>query len=135
MAMHAAVKLTVVDSEHFEVPPPLRPVKTAPVAAERMTSGNIWAWTVLRIKEPAGRWLLRLLALFAGLLFWHYASSTNLNFYVRFDNVPGPLRVGQALIEHLQHITFYLHIGVSLRRIAISYAAAAGLGVFLGILM
>ena len=90
---------------------------------------------MLRIKEPAGRWLLRLLALFAGLLFWHYASSTNLNFYVRFDNVPGPLRVGQALIEHLQHITFYLHIGVSLRRIAISYAAAAGLGVFLGILM
>ena len=132
MTMHAAVRLAVVDNEHFEVPPP-QPART--VAAERTTSRNIWDWTWLWLKELASRWLLRLLALFAGLLFWHYASSTNLNFYVRFDNVPGPLRVGQALIEHLQHITFYLHIGVSLRRIAISYAAAAGLGVFLGILM
>jgi len=133
MTMHAAVRLAVVDNEHFEVPPPPQPART--VAAERTTSRNIWDWTWLWLKELASRWLLRLLALFAGLLFWHYASSTNLNFYVRFDNVPGPLRVGQALIEHLQHITFYLHIGVSLRRIAISYAAAAGLGVFLGILM
>ena len=29
--------------------------------------------------------MVRLLALAAGLIFWHYASSTSLNFYVRFD--------------------------------------------------
>jgi len=79
--------------------------------------------------------MVRLLALAAGLIFWHYASSTSLNFYVRFDNIPGPLAVGQALLDHLQQSAFYLHVAASLRRIAISYSLAAGIGITLGLLM
>jgi NitT/TauT family transport system permease protein len=66
---------------------------------------------------------------------WHYASATGLNFYIRFDHVPGPLRVGEALADHLQATGFYLHIGASLRRIAISYGMATCLGIGLGLLM
>ena len=102
------------------------------------------AWTVepkarpewvLRLQVSAGRWIVRLAALFAGLAFWHYASATNLNLYIRFDNVPGPLQVAQALFGHLAETGFYLHIGASLRRIAISYSMATVIGIMLGLLM
>ena len=81
------------------------------------------------------RWAVRLSALLAGLACWHYASSTGLTLYVRFEQIPGPLKVGEALINQLQHVAFYLHIGASLRRIAISYSLAAGIGIALGLLM
>lgn len=81
------------------------------------------------------RWAVRLSALFAGLVCWHYASSKGLTLYVRFEQIPGPLKVGEALINQLQHVAFYLHIGASLQRIAISYSLAAGIGIMLGLLM
>ena len=91
--------------------------------------------SMLGVRTSAGRWVVRLAALLAGLACWHYASSTSLNFYVRFDNVPGPLQVGQALLGHLEQSAFYLHIAASLRRIAISYSLATGIGIMLGLLM
>ena len=81
------------------------------------------------------RWAVRLSALLAGLVCWHYASSKGLTLYVRFEQIPGPLKVGEALINQLQHVAFYLHIGASLQRIAISYSLAAGIGITLGLLM
>ena len=81
------------------------------------------------------RWAVRLSALLAGLACWHYASSKGLTLYVRFEQIPGPLKVGEALINQLQHVAFYLHIGASLQRIAISYSLAAGIGITLGLLM
>ena len=83
----------------------------------------------------AARWFVRLAALFAGFALWHYASSKGLTLYVRFEHIPGPLKVAQAFINHLQSPTFYMHIGASLRRIAISYSIAAALGITLGLLM
>jgi NitT/TauT family transport system permease protein len=80
-------------------------------------------------------WAVRLSALLAGLVCWHYASSKGLTLYVRFEQIPGPLKVGEALINQLQHVAFYLHIGASLQRIAISYSLAAGIGITLGLLM
>ena len=83
----------------------------------------------------AARWAVRLSALLAGLACWHYASSKGLTLYVRFEQIPGPLKVGEALINQLQHVAFYLHIGASLQRIAISYSLAAGIGITLGLLV
>jgi NitT/TauT family transport system permease protein len=88
-----------------------------------------------RLQQSAIHWVTRLLALAAGLAFWEYASAVSLNFYIRFDNVPGPLLAGKALLGHLAEGTFYLHILASLRRIAISYSIATALGITLGLLM
>jgi NitT/TauT family transport system permease protein len=88
-----------------------------------------------RLQDSAARWLMRCLALAAGLAFWEYASAVRLNLYIRFDNVPGPLVVGKALMAHLAEGTFYLHILASLRRIAISYALASAVGITVGLLM
>ena len=66
-----------------------------------------------RLKASAERWTVRAVALLAGIALWYYASATGLDFYVRFDNVPGPFRVGAALLQHLQQSSFYMHIAVS----------------------
>ena len=88
-----------------------------------------------RLRAQLGSWLISIAALAAGIAFWHYASTHNLQLYIRFDNVPGPVAVWNSLLGHLTQATFYLHIGASLRRIAISYSMAAALGIFLGLLM
>jgi NitT/TauT family transport system permease protein len=137
MTMHVAVKVATVDGDGVDLAPPPARAKpnAAPAAAGRIDPGGRRAETLARLKALADRWTVRALALLAGIAFWYYASATGLDFYVRFEHIPGPLRAGQALLDHLQEASFYLHIGVSLRRIGISYASAATLGIVLGLLM
>jgi sulfonate transport system permease protein len=136
MPPQASVKVAVVDesSESLSTAP------TAPVTAEkspplRPDAGAARTEWIERLRVSAGRWIVRLSALLVGLACWHYASSNGITLYVRFEHVPGPLKVAGALIDQLQHPTFYWHIGASLRRIAISYSLAAGFGIMLGLLM
>ena len=74
-------------------------------------------------------------SLMLGLTFWFWASETNFNFYINFENVPSPTKVLSAFVTHLQTEIFYVHIGVSMRRILISYSIAVVLGITLGMLM
>jgi NitT/TauT family transport system permease protein len=137
MSAQATAKVSVFDDERPDAASSGVPARvsagTAP-APPRSANKPQLEW-VSGLATASGRWMVRLLALAAGLIFWHYASSTSLNFYVRFDNIPGPLAVGQALLDHLQQSAFYLHVAASLRRIAISYSLAAGIGITLGLLM
>ncbi|MEL6211711.1 MAG: ABC transporter permease, partial [Pseudomonadota bacterium] len=75
------------------------------------------------------------LSLSIGVVLWHIASATNFNVIVNFENVPGPGRVFMAFVSHIQTEIFFLHIGVSMRRILISYVLAAALGITLGLIM
>jgi NitT/TauT family transport system permease protein len=79
------------------------------------------------------RWGVRLLALLAGLLFWHWATAVRLDAFVRFENVPSPESVAAAFARHHAEPAFYLHVLVSLRRILIGYLLAGVLGVGLGV--
>jgi NitT/TauT family transport system permease protein len=85
--------------------------------------------------EKTKLWLPRLLTLAMGLLFWHLATRYRLDAYIRFENVPSPRQVGAALWTHLGDPRFYVHIGVSLRRILTGYVLAALLGILLGLAM
>lgn len=76
-----------------------------------------------------------MISILAGLLIWHWATAVNLNAYINFENVPSPGKVFAAFVEHLKTVVFYQHIGVSMRRILISYTLAAVIGVLLGLLM
>src|SRR5262245_37904454 len=137
MSRHAAVKMVVVNREDTDAAPSTES-ETANVEKEpapRASSPETRPEWVSGLATSSGRWIVRLSALLAGLLCWHYASSTGLTLYVRFEQVPVPFKVAEALFEQLQHITFFLHIGVSLRRIAIAYSLAAALGITLGLLM
>ena len=136
MAPQAAVKMEVLEQGAASA----SPAPSATVAAERTPpsrpdAGEARSDWMSGAMLSAARWFVRLSALFAGLAAWHYASSRGLTLYIRFEHVPGPLKVGESLINHLQHAAFYLHIGASLRRIAIAYSLAAGIGIMLGLLM
>lgn len=70
-----------------------------------------------------------------GLLVWHLAVLYRVDFYISFMNVPSPAKVFTSFFEHLQTQIFYKHVGVSMRRILISYSIATVLGIGLGVVM
>jgi len=87
---------------------------------------------------PAAYWrrqLVRALSVAVAVLSWQLASTFRWHFLVDFRNIPTPLLVGRRLAELLATGTFYLHIAVSLRRIAISFLLATVLGVAVGVVM
>lgn len=78
---------------------------------------------------------MALASLSLGVVLWHVATDINLDFYINFSNVPAPLTVFTAFIAHIQTEIFWTHIGVSMRRILISYSIAVVLGIGIGLLM
>ncbi len=80
-------------------------------------------------------WGVRVFAVLIGLGLWYWAARVHLDFYIRFDNVPSPVIVGEAFWRHLHETKFYIHILVSMRRILFGYILAAVVGIFLGLIM
>jgi NitT/TauT family transport system permease protein len=74
-------------------------------------------------------------SLAVGVLFWHLAVAVKLEFYISFMNVPSPAKVLTSFIGHIQTEIFFTHIGVSMRRILLSYSIATVLGIALGVIM
>ena len=64
---------------------------------------------------------------------WHVATLYNVSYFINFQNVPSPGKVGYAFLTHIQDQEFYLHILVSMRRIGIAYSLAVLLGIALGL--
>ncbi len=85
--------------------------------------------------EQFRMWGIGALSLVVGAAIWHLLTAINFNVYINFENVPSPWKVLTAFIGHLQTEVFYVHIGVSMRRILISYSLAAALGITLGLIM
>jgi NitT/TauT family transport system permease protein len=79
--------------------------------------------------------LIGMLSIAAGILLWHLATFYKFNFFINFENVPSPLKVGSAFATHLTDREFYIHIKVSLQRILIAYSFAVFLGILLGVLV
>lgn len=76
-----------------------------------------------------------ILSLSIGVLLWHFVTAINLDFYINFSNVPAPWTVFTAFVAHIQTEIFWTHIGVSMRRILISYSFAVVLGISIGLVM
>ena len=74
-------------------------------------------------------------SLAVGVLLWHLAVAVSLEFYVSFMNVPSPATVLTSFIGHIQTEIFFIHIGVSMRRILLSYTIATVIGIALGVIM
>lgn len=93
----------------------------------------------MRRRDRAGipwrSYLVRTLAIVGAILLWQAASAIKLKFIVSFENIPTPLVVGERFVQLLATPQFYMHIGVSLRRILIAFTLATGLGVTVGVLM
>lgn len=95
----------------------------------RPAAGAGWRPTL-----PVGRLGLRLLSLLACVLFWHWASSRQLDLgLVNFANVPSPAAVLNAALELAASDKLPRHVGASLARVLSGFAAAALVGVVLGV--
>lgn len=70
-----------------------------------------------------------------GIFIWYLATENNFNYFINFENVPSPVKVGAAFVFHLADPDFYIHIAVSIRRILIAYSIAVVLGVATGVIV
>ena len=104
---------------------PVPPASPAPAPARR----------VLISKAKLANLGMIALSLTTGVLLWHLFTAIDLDFYINFSNVPSPLKVFTAFVEHIQTTIFWTHIGVSMRRILISYTLATVLGISIGLIM
>jgi NitT/TauT family transport system permease protein len=87
------------------------------------------------IAALAKSWGLSIASVMVGIALWHWATKLGLDWYIRFENVPPPLKVAEAFWGHLSESTFYLHVLVSMRRILYAYGLATGIGILVGLIM
>ncbi|WP_432476771.1 ABC transporter permease [Nocardioides sp. GXQ0305] len=81
------------------------------------------------------RWLVRLAALAAAVMLWHLLTENDVVMWLRFNRLPGPVEVAEALAAQLGTSRYYLDLGQSLVRIISGFAIASVAGVGLGILL
>jgi len=86
-------------------------------------------------RGPLQSGFLAILSLVIGVTLWHFASVNRLNYGINFTYVPPPGDVLTATLKNLADPVFFVHIGVSMKRVFISFALAAVLGVLTGVLM
>lgn len=67
--------------------------------------------------------------------FWYLGTKYQLEFYIRFKNVPTPYEVLQQALEVTGSTKFLVNVANSLRRILSGFALAMLLGVSLGVLI
>ncbi len=89
----------------------------------------------LDIYEKAKPMVIGSLSVIFGLVIWHVATDYNVNFFINFESIPGPLSVGGAFLAQLADSEFYIHILVSMKRILIAYSIAVFLGIGIGLVI
>ena len=90
----------------------------------------------LRAARPSlAAWSIRVASLGFGVWLWYLATRVHLKLFIDFENVPSPQAVAGSLLMHLRQQKFFVDIGVSLLRIAVSYALAVAIGIPIGVLI
>ncbi len=117
-------------------PPAQRPAlsaiqggKSAAAETPRPFSFGDWLDTAL------ARIVLGAISISGVLLAWYLATRYQLDFYVRFGNIPTPMDVLDKVREVNQSTRFLTNVGISLRRVLMGFAIAGVLGIALGILI
>jgi NitT/TauT family transport system permease protein len=137
--MDVAVKEAVEERQTPQSAPPKAPAAvTAAAPSQSAPSHSALSLQIALPKISREQWSslgIVALSLSIGVFLWYVATEINLDFYINFSNVPSPLKVFTAFIGHIQTEIFWTHIGVSMRRILISYSIAVVLGISIGLIM
>ncbi|GAA4428976.1 ABC transporter permease [Actinokineospora soli] len=80
-------------------------------------------------------WAVRALSLLACLGLWQLLTATGTELWLRFDNLPTVVEVGERLAEQVGTAEFHRDLAQSLLRILTGFAIAAVLGVALGVVI
>jgi NitT/TauT family transport system permease protein len=101
------------------VEPPTRPtVRRAPRWATRLR-----------------RWAVRMCSLTLAVVVWHLLTSNDVEFGLRFDQLPGPVEVYDAFVQAVGTTQYHQDLAQSLVRILTGFAVASVAGISLGILL
>ncbi|MGA7800524.1 MAG: ABC transporter permease [Gammaproteobacteria bacterium] len=87
------------------------------------------------LAERLKRRSVQVLSLLCGILAWQVLTTEGVQFILNFNNLPTPVQVGDQFLVLIHSHTFYLDLAISLRRIGISFALAAGIGMSAGVAM
>jgi len=109
-----------------EAPPPRAAAATIAPAAQA-----VWR----KARRDLLSWIIRIASLLAGIAIWYVATRLRLDCYINFQNVPSPVAVAASFLAHLHQQRFFIDIGVSIARIAVSYGLAVIVGIPLGVLI
>ena len=124
--METALKTRAEDAE------PVKEQSKAPAASPSAKPALTVSWITPAQLSSLG---IVALSLTTGVFLWWVVTEINLDLYINFENVPSPQRVFTAFVAHIQTEIFWTHIGVSMRRILISYCIAVALGISIGLVM
>jgi len=111
----------------------LTPVAKPPVTAEPPPEPALAKRWVMPSWGRTG--LTMLGSLLIGLIVWQIASAQGWSGIVNFTNVPTPLEVFASLQSNLADPEFYIHLGVSVQRVMLSFLLAVAIGVPTGLIM
>ena len=81
------------------------------------------------------RWAVRLSSLTVAVLTWHLLTINDVEFGLRFDQLPGPVEVYDAFLRTAGTAQYHLDLAQSLVRILTGFAIAAVAGIALGTLL
>lgn len=79
--------------------------------------------------------LLAIISIGSLFAFWYVGTKYQLEFYIRFKNIPTPYEVLQQASEVFGSSTYFVNVVSSVRRILSGFAIAIVLGVSLGLLI
>lgn len=103
--------------------------KPVPVEEARKTD-----WRDM-LDSAGAKYVLGAISIGSVLLAWYLATKYQLDFYVRFGNIPAPGEVFGKVLEVNQSSQFIMNVGISLRRVLLGFFIATGAGILLGILI
>lgn len=78
---------------------------------------------------------ISLLSLLIGVGLWQVATAFQFHFFINFENVPPPMKVATSLWQHLSNSDFYVHVGVSIQRVALAFSLASMVGIITGVVI
>ena len=87
------------------------------------------------LESGPGGALLGTLSIGAVLLAWYLATHFQVDFYIRFGNIPTPLDVWHSIVAVNHSSKFMVNIGISVRRVLFGFCGAAVAGTVLGIMV
>jgi NitT/TauT family transport system permease protein len=127
----ASVAAVVMAPIEGQVPKVEAPVSERRPRAESADSTRSTA----RFKEHGLKALLAGASIGALFAVWYVGTRYQLDFYIRFKNVPTPAHVLEQALEVGTSAKFLVNIATSLRRILLGFAIAGALGVTLGVVI
>jgi NitT/TauT family transport system permease protein len=107
----------------------------SPLAAANSVRGVRWRAAVDRLRANLRTLLLGLISIGTFFTLWYLATKYQVEFYIRFRNIPSPVTVFSEFIDVIQLSQFQKNLLTSVQRIFSGFAIAALLGIILGLLI